>query len=99
MGDKLFVGILAILNKIGRNFDAGDKLPDDVQVPLSGIAFDPEKINTRRPSGEQGAGTSPPPGPASEGHSSHGPLRPFLTALSLVLVVQSLSHVQLSATP
>ena len=57
---KLFVGILAILNKVGRNFDAGDELPDDVQMPLSGIAFDPEKINTRRPSGEHGAGTSRP---------------------------------------
>ena len=57
---KLFVGILAILNKVGRNLDAGDELPDDVQMPLSGIAFDPEKINTRRPSGEHGAGTSRP---------------------------------------
>ena len=63
---KLFVGILAILNKVGRNFDAGDELPDDVQMPLSGIAFDPEKINTRRPSGEHGAGISCPPGPASK---------------------------------
>ena len=48
MGDKLFVGILAILNKVGRNFDEGDELLDDVQVSLSGVAFDPEKINTGR---------------------------------------------------